>query len=117
MRDRHRVLLVCTHPVQYAAPILQRMAVHPKLDTKVAYRSLQGAQPGMDAEFGARGPARRSDSLDWLPLCKFLGCADSGEVPPVLFDTDAVELRARDGRGWKSVAKRCFWQHYFRWRT
>src|SRR3981189_3391607 len=32
--------------------------------------------------FGARRRARRGDSLDWLPLCKFLGCAGSGEDPP-----------------------------------
>jgi glycosyltransferase involved in cell wall biosynthesis len=51
-QDRHRVLLVCTHPVQYFAPILQRMAEHPNLDIQVAYCSLQGAQPGMDPEFG-----------------------------------------------------------------
>jgi hypothetical protein len=44
-RDMHRVLLVCTHPVQYFTPILQRMAVHPKLDIQVAYCGLQGAQP------------------------------------------------------------------------
>lgn len=51
-RDRDRVLLVCTHPVQYFAPILRRMALHSKLDIQVAYCSLQGAQPGMDPEFG-----------------------------------------------------------------
>jgi hypothetical protein len=48
-RDRHRGLLVCTHPVQYFAPILQRIAVHPKLDLQVAYCSLQ---PDTDPEFG-----------------------------------------------------------------
>jgi len=51
-RDRHRVLLVCTHPVQYFAPILQHMAGHPNLDIQVAYCSMQGAYAGMDPEFG-----------------------------------------------------------------
>jgi glycosyltransferase involved in cell wall biosynthesis len=51
-RNRDRVLLVCTHPVQYFAPILRRMALHPALDVQVAYCSLQGAQPGTDPDFG-----------------------------------------------------------------
>jgi len=49
---RYRVLLVCSHPVQYLAPILRRMAEHPKLDIQVAYCSLQGAEPDIDHEFG-----------------------------------------------------------------
>jgi hypothetical protein len=52
MRDRHRVFLVCTHPVQYSAPILQRMVENSKLDIQVAYCSLQGAHSDMDPEFG-----------------------------------------------------------------
>src|SRR5271169_2493544 len=51
-RDRHRVLLVCTHPVQYFAPIVRRMAEHSNLEIQVAYCSLQGAQTGMDPDFG-----------------------------------------------------------------
>ena len=49
---RYRVLLVCTHPVQYASPNFRRMAEHPQLDLLVAYCTLQGAQPGFDREFG-----------------------------------------------------------------
>jgi glycosyltransferase involved in cell wall biosynthesis len=51
---RFRVLLVCAHPVQYAAPIFRQMACHPRLDIQVAYCSLQGAEPGIDPEFGVQ---------------------------------------------------------------
>jgi glycosyltransferase involved in cell wall biosynthesis len=50
--SKYRVLLIASHPVQYAAPLFRLMAQHPKLDILVAYCSLQGAQPGIDPEFG-----------------------------------------------------------------
>ena len=50
--QKYRVLIVASHPVQYAAPLFRRMAQHPKLDILVAYCSLQGAEPGIDSEFG-----------------------------------------------------------------
>lgn len=50
---RYRVLIVATHPVQYASPIWSGMAHHPQLDVTVAYCSLQGARAGsIDPEFG-----------------------------------------------------------------
>ncbi len=49
---RHRVLFVASHAVQYASPVFRKMAEHPKLDIVVAYCSLQGAEPGIDPEFG-----------------------------------------------------------------
>lgn len=49
---RFRVLLVCTHPVQYASPVFRQMAQHPRLEIQVAYCSLQGAESGLDPEFG-----------------------------------------------------------------
>src|SRR5580658_5413204 len=49
---RYRVLLVASHPVQYASPIFRRMVHHPKLDILVAYCSLQGAKAGTDPGFG-----------------------------------------------------------------
>lgn len=51
---RYRVLVVASHPVQYMAPILRRMAVHPALDLQVAYCKLQGAEAGNDPEFGTK---------------------------------------------------------------
>lgn len=50
--SRPRVLLVSTHPVQYAAPLYRRYAADPRVDVTVAYLSLQGAEPGVDPEFG-----------------------------------------------------------------
>ena len=47
-----RVLAVASHPVQYMAPILRRMAKHPRLELHVAYCSLRGAEAGHDPEFG-----------------------------------------------------------------
>jgi glycosyltransferase involved in cell wall biosynthesis len=50
--NKYRVLIVSSHPVQYAVPLYRLMARHPKLDILVAYCSLQGAEKGLDPEFG-----------------------------------------------------------------
>lgn len=49
---KYKVLIIASHPVQYAAPIYRLMAQHPQLDILVAYCSLQGAESGFDSEFG-----------------------------------------------------------------
>lgn len=49
---RYRVLLVASHVVQYSSPVYREMTKHPRLEIQVAYCSLQGAESGMDAEFG-----------------------------------------------------------------
>jgi glycosyltransferase involved in cell wall biosynthesis len=49
---RRRLLLVATHVVQYASPLYRLLAADPRLDLEVAYCSLQGAEPGVDPEFG-----------------------------------------------------------------
>jgi glycosyltransferase involved in cell wall biosynthesis len=51
-KDRYRILCVCSHPVQYASPGLRLLAAHPRLHIHVAYCSLQGADLGMDPDFG-----------------------------------------------------------------
>lgn len=51
-REKYKVLMVCSHPVQYAAPLFRLLAKHPRLETQVAYCSLQGAEPGLDPGFG-----------------------------------------------------------------
>jgi len=157
-KNKHRVLLVCTHPVQYLAPILQRMAKRTDLDIQVAYCSLQGAEAGMDPEFGidVAWDIPLLDGYPWLRipnrswragLARFWGLLNPGlwslvrkgkfdavilltgyryasfwialaaakcSGIAVLFGTDASELRARDGRGWKSAAKRALWPIVFR---
>jgi glycosyltransferase involved in cell wall biosynthesis len=50
--DRFRVLVVASHPVQYAAPVFRGMAEDSRLDIQVAYCSLQGAISGLDEGFG-----------------------------------------------------------------
>jgi glycosyltransferase involved in cell wall biosynthesis len=50
--NKYRVLIVSSHPVQYAAPLYRLMAQHPKLDILVAYCSLLGAERGVDPGFG-----------------------------------------------------------------
>ena len=52
-KRRYRVLAIGTHPVQYMAPLLRRMAQHPQFDLLMAYCTLRGAEAGHDPEFGA----------------------------------------------------------------
>src|SRR5690349_12619509 len=49
---RLRMLLVATHPVQYAAPIFRLLANDPRVEIAVAYCSLQGAEAEVDQDFG-----------------------------------------------------------------
>jgi glycosyltransferase involved in cell wall biosynthesis len=48
---RFRVLAIGSHPVQYMAPQLRRMASHPQLDLSVAYCTLRGAEAAHDPDF------------------------------------------------------------------
>src|ERR1700752_824673 len=50
---RFRVLVVASHPVQYQAPLLRRMARRDDVDLQVAYCTLHGAEAAHDVEFGA----------------------------------------------------------------
>lgn len=52
--QRYRVLILTTHVVPYASPNYQALANDPRLETLVAYCSLQGAESGLDPEFGAQ---------------------------------------------------------------
>jgi glycosyltransferase involved in cell wall biosynthesis len=49
---RRRVLLLATHVVQYASPLYRLLSADPRLELQVVYCSLQGAEPGVDPEFG-----------------------------------------------------------------
>ena len=49
---RYRLLLIATHAVQYASPVFREMARNPRMDIAVAYCSLQGAESGVDKDFG-----------------------------------------------------------------
>ena len=47
-----RVLIIASHPVQYESPILRLLAQDPRVESETAYCSLQGAEPGIDPDFG-----------------------------------------------------------------
>ena len=47
-----RVLIVASHPVQYASPIFRLLAKDPRIEIHVAYCSLQGAEAHIDPDFG-----------------------------------------------------------------
>lgn len=47
-----RVLLVSSHPVQYATPIFRLLAKDPRVEIQVAYCSMQGAEAQLDPDFG-----------------------------------------------------------------
>jgi glycosyltransferase involved in cell wall biosynthesis len=65
---RYRVLTVAAHPVQYASANFREMARHPRLDLKVAYCSLRGAEPALDPEFGTtvQWDVPLLDGYDWV---------------------------------------------------
>jgi len=46
-----RVLIVASHPVQYATPIFRLLAKDPRVEIQVAYCSMQGAEPEIDPGF------------------------------------------------------------------
>jgi len=52
--QRYRVLVLATHVVQYASPLYRALSSDPRLETLVAYCSLQGSEPGFDPEFGVQ---------------------------------------------------------------
>lgn len=155
---KYRLLIVASHPVQYAAPVFRLIAQHPRIDLCVAYCSMQGAEPHQDPEFGVEvawdvellegyrweQPPNRSP---WPGIGSFWGLINPGlwalirkgrydavvlltgyvcasfwialaaakaSRTPVLFGTDAHELRSRDNRKWKLSLKRAFWPRLFR---
>lgn len=52
VESRLRVLIVASHPVQYESPILRLLEQDPRIESEVAYCSLQGAEAGIDPDFG-----------------------------------------------------------------
>jgi glycosyltransferase involved in cell wall biosynthesis len=52
MSPRLRVLMIASHPVQYAASFFRFFAKDPRLEIQVAYCSMRGAEPHIDPGFG-----------------------------------------------------------------
>src|SRR6478672_3201885 len=69
-KDKYRLLIVATHPVQYSAPIFRLMAQHPQLDILVAYCNMQGAEAGLDQGFGVKlaWDIPLLDSYPWIQV-------------------------------------------------
>jgi glycosyltransferase involved in cell wall biosynthesis len=49
-----RLLMVGSHFVQYASPVFRQIASERRIDLLVAYCSMQGAEAGIDPEFGVK---------------------------------------------------------------
>ena len=47
-----KLLLLTSHPVQYASPIFRLLAKDPRVEVEVAYCSMQGADAHVDPDFG-----------------------------------------------------------------
>jgi len=52
MQGPLRVLVIASHPVQYESVILRLLEQDPRVECEVAYCSLQGAEAGIDPDFG-----------------------------------------------------------------
>src|SRR5207253_1641799 len=48
----YRVLVLVTHVIPYGSSLFKLLARDPRLDLLVAYCSMQGAETGIDPEFG-----------------------------------------------------------------
>jgi glycosyltransferase involved in cell wall biosynthesis len=51
---KFRLAYLVSHPIQYQAPLLQRLAAHPEISLHVYYMDDQGVRPSLDPEFGVR---------------------------------------------------------------
>ncbi len=68
---RFRVAYLVSHPIQYQAPLLQRLAAHPEIALHVYYMDDLGVRPGRDdPEFGvpAQWDLPLLDGYDWTLL-------------------------------------------------
>jgi len=87
--EKHHVLIIASHPVQYAAPLFRLMAKNPRLDIQVAYCSMQGVEASFDSGFGVEvvWDIPLLDSYPWIKvennspkpsLGKFFGLVNFG---------------------------------------
>jgi glycosyltransferase involved in cell wall biosynthesis len=65
-----RVLLIASHPVQYASPIFRLLAKDPRVEIQVAYCGLGGAEAHVDPEFGVeiKWDVPLLDGYPWITL-------------------------------------------------
>ena len=67
---RPRLLIVGSHVVQYSSSAFRRMALDGRVDLTVAYCSMQGAEPGVDPDFGVKVSWDTSplDGYSWVAV-------------------------------------------------
>jgi glycosyltransferase involved in cell wall biosynthesis len=68
--SRYRILIICSHPVQYMSPILRQMAQHPQIELQVAYCSLRGVHPSYDPDFATaiQWDVPLLDGYNWVEI-------------------------------------------------
>jgi glycosyltransferase involved in cell wall biosynthesis len=91
-----------SHPIQYQAPLLRRLASHPQIDLKVFFLSDFSARPYDDPGFGR--------SIQWdVPLLggyehEFLGTSGVGQTTTFFHPFVSGVYRALRSRSWTAVA-------------
>lgn len=104
IESRLRVLLVCSHPVQYATPIFRLLTKDPRVEIQVAYCSMLGAESHVDPDFGVevKWDIPLLDGYRWVALPNYSPLRHAGSfftyVNPQIWrsirsgDFDAVVL-------------------------
>jgi glycosyltransferase involved in cell wall biosynthesis len=88
-KRRYRVLVLVSHVIPYGSSLFRLLAGDPRLDILVAYCSMQGADAGIDPEFGIeiRWDTQLLDGYPWVSipnrsprpsLGRFLGLVNPG---------------------------------------
>jgi glycosyltransferase involved in cell wall biosynthesis len=88
-KRRHRVLVLVTHVIPYGSSLFRLLAQDSRLDVLVAYCSMQGADAGIDPEFGIeiRWDTQLLEGYPWVlvpnrsprpGLGRFLGLVNPG---------------------------------------
>lgn len=67
---RFRILVLCSHPVQYMSPVLRHMAQSPQLELHVGYCTLQGAEATYDPDFTStiQWDIPLLEGYDWIKI-------------------------------------------------
>jgi glycosyltransferase involved in cell wall biosynthesis len=65
-----RVLIIASHPVQYASPIFRLLAKDPRVEIQVAYCSMRGAESHIDPDFGVevKWDVPLLDGYSWIAM-------------------------------------------------
>jgi glycosyltransferase involved in cell wall biosynthesis len=79
-KRRYRVLVLITHVIPYGSSLLRLLAQDQRLDLLVAYCSMQGADAGMDPEFGIeiRWDTPLLDGYSWVHITNRSPCPGLG---------------------------------------